>query len=146
MSAHFVYEGLVGILAVLLILSGVDDLVPALLCAWDRLRQRKEDGTKSRSRKTERRIAIFVPCWREAKVIGDMVRHNVAAINWGLVAGKTQTFLPWDSWKRPYVDREPAVWFHEVFRRNGEPYRQEEVDLLKTLTGRARVKAATSGK
>jgi len=60
----------------------------------------------------------------------------VAVINWGLVAGKTQTYLPWDSWKRPYVDTAPAVWFHDVFRANGEPYRQHEVDQLKTLTGR----------
>jgi hypothetical protein len=28
-------------------------------------------------------------------------RERVGAINWGLVAGKTQTYLPWDSWKRP---------------------------------------------
>jgi len=25
-------------------------------------------------------------------------RYHVAAYNWGLVAGKTQTYLPWDSW------------------------------------------------
>src|SRR5262249_42785250 len=35
---------------------------------------------------------------------------RVAAINWGLVEGKTQTTLPWDSWKKPYVgDRQPPV-------------------------------------
>src|SRR5438477_309851 len=34
-------------------------------------------------------------------------KYNVAAINWGLVAGKTQTFLPWDSWQKPYVGRDP---------------------------------------
>jgi hypothetical protein len=74
-------------------------------------------------------------------------KHNVAAINWGLVAGKTQTFLPWDSWKRPYVDREPSIWFHEVFRTTGEPYRQDEVVLLRKLTGRGVVaRAAGAGK
>jgi hypothetical protein len=62
--------------------------------------------------------------------------ERVAVINWGLVAGKTQTYLPWDSWKRPYVDSAPSVWFHDVFRANGEPYRQYEVDLLRNLTGR----------
>lgn len=70
-------------------------------------------------------------------------KYNVAAYNWGLVAGKTQTFLPWDSWQRPYTDREPAVWFHEVFRTDGTPYRQQEVDLIRRLTGvRAKRKAA----
>jgi hypothetical protein len=63
-------------------------------------------------------------------------RERVAVFNWGLVAGKTQTYLPWDSWKRPYVDIAPAVWFHDVFRATGEPYRQHEVDLLRNLTGR----------
>ena len=60
--------------------------------------------------------------------------HKVAAYNWGLVAGKTQTYLPWDSWQKPYVDREPAVWHHEIFRTNGAPYREEEVGLIRTLT------------
>jgi hypothetical protein len=62
-------------------------------------------------------------------------KYNVAAINWGFVVGKTQTHLPWDSWQKPYVDREPAVWFHEIFKQDGTPYKQEEVDLIRTLTG-----------
>lgn len=61
---------------------------------------------------------------------------NVAAINWGLVAGKTQTYLPWDSWQHPYVLSQPTVWFHEVFRQDDTPYRQREVDLIHELTGR----------
>lgn len=61
---------------------------------------------------------------------------NVAAINWGLVAGKTQTYLPWDSWQHPYVLSQPTVWFHEVFRHDDTPYRQREVDLIHELTGR----------
>ena len=63
-------------------------------------------------------------------------RLNVAAINWGLVAGKTQTWYPWDSWQRPYTLSEPTLWFHEVFRHDGTPYRQHEVDLIRQLTGR----------
>ena len=63
-------------------------------------------------------------------------RYNVAAINWGLVAGKTQTYLPWDSWQRPYVLAQPTIWFHEVFRQDDTPYRQREVDLIRELTGR----------
>ena len=61
-------------------------------------------------------------------------KYKVAAINWGFVAGKTQTYLPWDSWQKPYVDRQPAVWFHEIFKQDGTPYRPEEVDLLRKLT------------
>jgi hypothetical protein len=63
-------------------------------------------------------------------------KYNVGAINWGLVAGKTQTYLPWDSWDHPYTDRQPAVWFHEVFRTDGQPYSQEEVDFIRKIIGR----------
>jgi hypothetical protein len=63
-------------------------------------------------------------------------KYNVAAFNWGLVQGKTQTYLPWDSWQHPYTDREPAMWFHDIFRPNGAPYSQEEADFIRTITGR----------
>jgi hypothetical protein len=72
-----------------------------------------------------------------------LAQHGIAAYNWGLVQGKTQTHLPWDSWKQAYVGREPEVWFHEVFRPDGTPYRAEEVALIKKLTAeRAKKKAA----
>ncbi len=60
-------------------------------------------------------------------------QYHVAAMNWGFAAGKTQTNLPWDSWKHPYTDREPAVWFHEIFDSSGKPYRPEEVELIRSL-------------
>jgi Cellulase (glycosyl hydrolase family 5) len=69
-------------------------------------------------------------------------KYNVAAINWGLVAGKTQTYLPWDSWQHPYTDREPAVWFHEIFRTDGTPYSAEETAFIKQMTGRGSAAAA----
>ena len=62
-------------------------------------------------------------------------KYNVAAINWGFVNGKSQTNLPWDSWQKPYTDREPAVWFHDIFQKDGTPYRQEEVDFIRQITG-----------
>jgi hypothetical protein len=61
-------------------------------------------------------------------------QERVGAINWGFVAGKTQTFLPWESWQHPYVLSQPPVWFHEVLRPDGTPYRQAEVDLIRRLT------------
>jgi len=62
-------------------------------------------------------------------------RLHVAAINWGLVAGKSQTYLPWDSWEHPYVNEKPPVWFHEVFREDGRPYREREAQIIRELTG-----------
>lgn len=60
-------------------------------------------------------------------------KYNVAMYNWGLVDGKTQTKYPWDSWTKTYT-APPKVWFHEVFKNDGEPYRKEEVALIKELT------------
>lgn len=59
--------------------------------------------------------------------------RRIGAYNWGFVAGKTQTIYPWDSWVRPYSS-EPDVWYHDVLRPDGTPYRQEEVDLVRRLT------------
>ena len=64
--------------------------------------------------------------------------HHVAMINWGLVQGKTQTNLPWDSWQHPYVDREPSIWFHEVFYTDGKPYQPEEAQFIKRFVEQVR--------
>ena len=66
-------------------------------------------------------------------------KYKVAAINWGFVAGKTQTYLPWDSWRHPYVVDEPTVWFHEVLYSDGKPYREAEVKLIRDLTGHGKM-------
>lgn len=61
-------------------------------------------------------------------------KENISAINWGLVAGKSNTKYAWDE---PIADgAEPKLWFHEVFRPDGTPYRQDEVDTIKKLTGK----------
>lgn len=65
-------------------------------------------------------------------------RYKVGAINWGLVAGKSQTWLPWDSWLHPYITSDPPVWFHEVFRADGKPYREREAELIRELSGSKR--------
>ncbi|WP_217447631.1 hypothetical protein [Maribellus comscasis] len=58
--------------------------------------------------------------------------QNVGVINWGLVAGKSNTKY---AWGEPIPDgSEPPLWFHEIFRPDGTPYKQEEVDLIKSLT------------
>ena len=62
--------------------------------------------------------------------------QRVAAYNWGLVAGKTQTVYPWDSWKTTYTN-EPPVWFHDIFRADGSAYRPAEVAYIRSVTGKA---------
>jgi hypothetical protein len=55
--------------------------------------------------------------------------HNIGAYNWGFVAGKSQTHCPWDSWQKQY-EHEPELWFHDIFRSNGEAYDKNEVAFL----------------
>lgn len=58
--------------------------------------------------------------------------EKIGAINWDLVAGKTNTIFAWST---PLTDvDEPPVWFHDIFRADGTPNMQEEIDLIKSLT------------
>lgn len=67
------------------------------------------------------------------EVLPVLKKHKVGAFNWGFVAGKTQTHCAWDSWQKPY-ESEPEVWFHDIFRANGEPFDKKEVEFLKEIT------------
>jgi hypothetical protein len=64
-------------------------------------------------------------------------KEHVGAYNWGFVNGKSQTIYPWDSWEKAYQG-EPAVWFHDIFRKDGKPYDTKETDLIRQLTGAAK--------
>jgi hypothetical protein len=58
--------------------------------------------------------------------------ENIGAYNWGLVAGKSNTIYAWDT---PMPDgREPKIWFHDIFRKDGTPYNKSEVALIKSVT------------
>lgn len=70
--------------------------------------------------------------------------HRVGAYNWGLVAGRSQTIYPWDSWNRAY-EREPDPWFHDVFRDDGTPYDREETELIRRLTKEVAPKSSPMG-
>ncbi len=62
-------------------------------------------------------------------------KEKVAAYNWGLVDGKTQTKYPWSTWQIPILG-EPHPWHHDIFHTDGRPYREEEVKLIRKLTDR----------
>lgn len=61
-------------------------------------------------------------------------KYNVGAINWGLVAGKSNTIYQWNE---PIPDgSEPKLWFHDVFRKDGTPYDKNETDFIKSITAK----------
>ncbi|MBE9600298.1 cellulase family glycosylhydrolase [Pedobacter sp. MC2016-24] len=60
-------------------------------------------------------------------------KYKVGAINWGFVAGKTQTNYPWQSWSGQFT-AEPKLWFHDILRPDGTAFDAKETDLIKQLT------------
>ncbi len=63
-------------------------------------------------------------------------KENVGAINWGFVAGKTNTIFSWETITEPLDMDEPPLWFHDILRKDGTPYIEAEVECIKTLTGK----------
>ncbi len=58
--------------------------------------------------------------------------EKIGCYNWGLVAGKSQTYEPWESLyhnTRPEWDM--TKWQHDLFRQNGRPYDPKEIAVIK---------------
>jgi hypothetical protein len=89
--------------------------------------------------------------------------HKVAAINWGLVAGKSGTIWNWQSRRRDGAFQsaddlraagkvaapgeplpEPDLWFHDVLRPDGTPYDEQEAAVIRRLTGRTAAGSETA--
>jgi hypothetical protein len=69
------------------------------------------------------------------QVIMPMLKQQgVGAINWGFVSGKTNTIFAWDT---PIADgKEPELWFHDIFRQNGVSFSEDEVRVIREVTGK----------
>jgi len=63
-------------------------------------------------------------------VLPVFAKHRVGWYHWGLVAGRTQTYMPWGSKKG---DPMPKIWQHDVFHASGKPYDAEELKLLRAF-------------
>lgn len=59
---------------------------------------------------------------------------GIGVFQWGLVAGKTQTYLNWDNTQNP-AGGMPELWQHDVFYPDLTPYRAEELQLVTELSG-----------
>ena len=57
---------------------------------------------------------------------------QISAINWGFVAGKTNTAFPWSSWDEEF-DSLPKIWHHDIYLPDKTPYDQKEIDFLKEI-------------
>ncbi len=66
-----------------------------------------------------------------AKLLPLFRERRVGCWNWGLVAGRTQTYYPWGS---PKNTPEPKVWQHDIFRRDGRPFDAAEYEIIRQVT------------
>ena len=76
--------------------------------------------------------------------------NNIGCYNWGLVAGKSQTHFGWstilDLQKKKedgiFLEDgddipEPEIWFHDILRKDGTAYNENEVEFIKAITTRS---------
>ena len=61
--------------------------------------------------------------------------ERVAGYHWGLVNGRTQTHLSWES--RPGMP-DPVIWQHDLFRADGTPFSADEVRCFKSFIAKTR--------
>lgn len=63
--------------------------------------------------------------------------RKVGCFQWGLVKGRTQTYLPWpaDLVRAHGGSSDASIWFHDLLHPNGQPYDSEEVAKIAALTG-----------
>lgn len=62
--------------------------------------------------------------------------EKVGCYNWGFVAGKYQTFEPWEHvWsdleKNPNLNFDFTKWFHDLYRPSLRPYNPKEIEIIK---------------
>lgn len=70
-------------LAILILISGLDDLIVDAVWVWGWVKGKsRKASTLEPASALEKRIAIFVPLWKEHAVIASMLEHNIAAIHY----------------------------------------------------------------
>ncbi len=62
--------------------------------------------------------------------------EKIGCYNWGFVAGKYQTYEPWNSvWENydenPDLKWDFTKWFHDLYRPNHRPYDPKEIEIIK---------------
>lgn len=66
--------------------------------------------------------------------------ERIGCYNWGLIAGASQTYEPWGHYfQEEFMARKKAEgekldltkWQHDLFRMNGHPYDEEEIEIIK---------------
>ncbi len=100
--------------------------LPATLAIMARLKAQGRPAlcTEWMARPLQSRIQTHLPMFHG---------HGVGCYLWGLVNGRTQTHIPWET-IRQRVSADD--WFHDLFRPDGTPYCPEELEVIRRETMR----------
>ena len=62
-------------------------------------------------------------------------QENIGCYQWGLVRGKTQTYIPWPVLlaELPDYSADTDEWFQDLLNPDGTPHAEEEIALIKQL-------------
>jgi len=81
--------------------------------------------TEYMARKNDSRFENIMPLLKN---------NNIGAINWGFVSGKTNTIFAWSD---PLPnEKEPKLWFHDIYRQDKTPFDSSEITTIKRLNGK----------
>jgi hypothetical protein len=72
------------------------------------------------------------------RILPTFQARQIGTYNWGLVFGRTQTYMPWGSKANDPV---PSLWQHDLLHQDGRPFRAEELDLIRGLVKRSKRQA-----
>jgi hypothetical protein len=75
-------------------------------------------------------------------------QEKVGCLNWGMVAGKTNTIYQWQTLPGHFdssisvIEQEssPQVWFHDLLSADGTPHDRTEIDLFKKYSEQYKVR------
>ncbi|MET0181120.1 MAG: 1,4-beta-xylanase [Novosphingobium sp.] len=62
--------------------------------------------------------------------------QRVGAFSWGLVSGRTQTHLAWDTAENHHIQLGAKPWFHDILHPDGRPFCALEAEFLRQITGK----------
>ncbi|MBA3325952.1 MAG: 1,4-beta-xylanase [Rhodobacteraceae bacterium] len=82
--------------------------------------------TEWMARTIDSRISEQLPYFGELKI---------GAFQWGLVKGRTQTYLPWPGLEARSSDADDGgqEWFHDILTEEGAPHSPAELEMIKAL-------------
>jgi len=80
-------------------------------------------------------MARIIPEQNFQLMLPELKKHHIHSFSFGLISGRTNFIhCPLYPPERLNSRDEPDVWYHDIFRQDGSPFSQAEVDCIRRLT------------